>query len=90
MLHFWILTVILFALPVALVALTWERSQEEARECVIRWQAIASVVYFLATGPTAWGGELAVWILLLGGIIAATALLVRYCAEGHSHRHWSF
>lgn len=90
MLHFWILTVILFALPVALVAMTWDRPQEAARECVIRWQVIASVVYFLATGPTAWGGEFAVWILLLGGIITATALLVRYCVEGYSHRHWSF
>ena len=37
MLYFWILTVILFALPVGLVMLTWDRSQADARECVIRW-----------------------------------------------------
>ncbi|MFQ9410918.1 MAG: hypothetical protein ACLR1T_07590 [Evtepia gabavorous] len=57
MLYFWILTVILFALPVGLVMLTWDRSQADARECVIRWQIIASALYFLATGPTSQGGK---------------------------------
>ena len=45
MLYFWILTVILFALPVGLVMLTWDRSQADARECVIRWQIIASALF---------------------------------------------
>lgn len=31
MLYFWILTVILFALPVGLVMLTWDRSQADAQ-----------------------------------------------------------
>lgn len=30
MLYFWILTVILFALPVGAVMLTWDRSQADA------------------------------------------------------------
>lgn len=51
MLYFWILTVILFALPVLLAVLTWNQSQAEARACVVRWQVIASIVYFLATSP---------------------------------------
>mgnify|MGYP000913715714 CR=1 FL=1 len=76
MLYFWILTVILFALPVGLVMLTWDRSQADARECVIRWQIIASALYFLATGPTSQGGETALLMMLLGALIAATALLV--------------
>ena len=75
MLYFWILTVILFALPVGLVMLTWDRSQADARECVIRWQIIASALYFLATGPTSQGGETALLMMLLGALIAATALL---------------
>ena len=74
MLYFWILTVILFALPVGLVMLTWDRSQADARECVIRWQIIASALYFLATGPTSQGGETALLMMLLGALIAATAL----------------
>ena len=45
MLYFWILTVILFALPVGLVMLTWDRSQADARECVIRWQIIEWKIY---------------------------------------------
>ena len=83
MLYFWILTVILFALPVGLVMLTWDRSQADARECVIRWQIIASALYFLATGPTSQGGETALLMMLLGALIAATALLVRHCTGGH-------
>ena len=42
---------ILFALPVLLAVLTWNQSQAEARACVVRWQVIASIVYFLATSP---------------------------------------
>ena len=68
MLYFWILTVILFALPVGLVMLTWDRSQADARECVIRWQIIASALYFLATGPTSQGGETALLMMLLGAL----------------------
>ena len=86
MLYFWILTVILFALPVGLVMLTWDRSQADARECVIRWQIIASALYFLATGPTSQGGETALLMMLLGALIAATALLVRHCTGGHGQQ----
>ena len=90
MLYFWILTVILFALPVGLVMLTWDRSQADARECVIRWQIIASALYFLATGPTSQGGETALLMMLLGALIAATALLVRHCTGGHSQGYFHF
>ena len=81
MLYFWILTVILFALPVGLVMLTWDRSQADARECVIRWQIIASALYFLAT---------ALLMMLLGALIAATALLVRHCTGGHGQGYFHF
>ena len=85
MLYFWILTVILFALPVGLVMLTWD-----ARECLIRWQIIASALYFLATGPTSQGGETALLMMLLGALIAATALLVRHCTGGHGQGYFHF
>ena len=90
MLYFWILTVILFALPVGLVMLTWDRSQADARECVIRWQIIASALYFLATGPTSQGGETALLMMLLGALIAATALLVRHCTGGNGQGYFHF
>ena len=83
MLYFWILTVILFALPVGLVMLTWDRSQADARECVIRWQ-------IMATGPTSQGGETALLMMLLGALIAATALLVRHCTGGHGQGYFHF
>ena len=85
MLYFWILTVILFALPVGLVMLTWDRSQADARECVI-----ASALCFLATGPTSQGGETALLMMLLGALIAATALLVRHCTGGHGQGYFHF
>ena len=81
MLYFWILTVILFALPVGLVMLTWDRSQADARECVIRWQIIASASQ---------GGETALLMMLLGALIAATALLVRHCTGGHGQGYFHF
>lgn len=90
MLYVWTLTVALFALPVILVILTWGRSQADARDCVARWQVIASAIYFLAVGPTSWGGETAVMMTLLGALIAATALLVRHCVGGHYHGYWHF
>ena len=97
MLYFWILTVILFALlitgiytVVSPVMLTWDRSQADARECVIRWQIIASALYFLATGPTSQGGETALLMMLLGALIAATALLVRHCTGGHGQGYFHF
>ena len=54
------------------------------------WQVIASAIYFLAVGPTNWGGETAVLMILLGALIAATALLVRHCVGGHNHGYWHF
>ncbi len=90
MLYVWTLTVALFALPVILVILTWARSQADARDCVAQWQVIASAIYFLAVGPTNWGGETAVLMILLGALIAATALLVRHCVGGHNHGYWHF
>ena len=88
MLYFWMLTMVLFALPVLVVIGTWDRSQAGARECVVRWQVIASIVYFLATGPTSMGGESALLMILLGALIAATALLVRRCVGGHGRGYW--
>jgi len=72
------------------VMLTWDRSQADARECVIRWQIIASALYFLATGPTSQGGETALLMMLLGALIAATALLVRHCTGGHGQGYFHF
>ena len=62
MLYFWILTVILFALPVLLAVLTWNQSQAEARAC--------DTIFV---------------IILLGALIAATALLVRHYSS-HGYR----
>ena len=62
----------------------------DARECVIRWQIIASALYFLATGPTSQGGETALLMMLLGALIAATALLVRHCTGGHGQGYFHF
>ena len=85
MLYFWILTVILFALPVLLAVMTWNQSQAEARACVVRWQVIASIVYFLATSPMNLTTDTIFVILLLGALIAATALLVRHYSS-HGYR----
>ena len=90
MLYFWILTVVLFALPIFPVIFTWGWSHADARACVVRWQIVASVIYVLAAGPMNWGGESALLILLLGALIAATALLVRHCVGGHNHGYWHF
>ena len=87
MLYFWILTVLLFALPIGLAVLTWNQSQADARACVIRWQVIASVVYFLATSPMNLTTDTIFVIILLGALIAATALLVRHYS---SHRNRPF
>ena len=73
MLYFWILTVLLFALPIGLAVLTWNQSQADARACVIRWQVIASVVYFLATSPMNLTTETIFVIILLGALIAYLA-----------------
>ena len=76
---------LLFALPIGLAVLTWNQSQADARACVIRWQVIASVVYFLATSPMNLTTDTIFVIILLGALIAATALLVRHYSS-HGYR----
>ena len=87
MLYFWILTVLLFALPIGLAVLTWNQSQADARACVIRWQVIASVVYFLATSPMNLTTDTIFvyglyWLISLA--ILGVALFLRHTAENRN------